>query len=105
VTTEIGPRATVAHQCIVHGAVLEAEALVGNGCVILDGARIGAGSMVAAFSLVSPGTEIPPGMLAAGSPAVVKKPIAGTAAEFWVQANPVYYPELAKRHIAGIKPI
>ena len=105
VTTEIGARATVAHQCIVHGAVLEEEALVGNGCVILDGARIGAGSMVAAFSLVSPGTVIPPGVLAAGSPAVVKKPIAGTAAEFWVQANPVYYPELAKRHIAGIKQI
>jgi carbonic anhydrase/acetyltransferase-like protein (isoleucine patch superfamily) len=105
VTTEIGRGATVAHQCIVHGAVLEEEALVGNGCVILDGARIGAGSMVAAFSLVSPGTGIPPGVLAAGSPAVVKKPIAGTAAEFWVQANPVYYPELAKRHIAGIRPI
>ena len=105
VTTEIGARATVAHQCVVHGAVLEEEALVGNGCVVLDGARIGAGSMVAAFSLVSPGTVIPPGVLAAGSPAVVKKPIAGTAAEFWVQANPVYYPELAKRHIAGIKPI
>ena len=105
VTTEIGPRATVAHQCIVHGAVLEEEALVGNGCVVLDGARIGAGSMVAAFSLVSPGTVIPAGVLAAGAPAVVKKPIAGTAAEFWVQANPVYYPELAKRHIAGIKPL
>jgi carbonic anhydrase/acetyltransferase-like protein (isoleucine patch superfamily) len=105
VTTEIGARATVAHQCIVHGAVLEEEALVGNGCVVLDGARIGAGSMVAAFSLVSPGTVIPPGVLAAGSPAVVKKPIAGTPAEFWVQANPVYYPELAKRHIAGIKPL
>jgi carbonic anhydrase/acetyltransferase-like protein (isoleucine patch superfamily) len=105
VTTEIGRGATVAHQCVVHGAVLEDEALVGNGCVILDGARIGAGSMVAAFSLVSAGTVIPPGVLAAGSPAVVRKPIAGTAAEFWVQANPVYYPELAKRHIAGIKAI
>ena len=103
VTTEICRGATVAHQCIVHGAVLEQEALVGNGCVILDGARIGAGSMVAAFSLVSPGTEIPAGMLAAGSPAVVKKPIAGTAAEFWVQANPVYYPELAQRHVKGIR--
>ena len=42
VTTEIGVGATVAHQCIVHGAVLEEEALVGNGCVVLDGARIGA---------------------------------------------------------------
>jgi carbonic anhydrase/acetyltransferase-like protein (isoleucine patch superfamily) len=105
VTTEIGEGATVAHQCVVHGAVLEEKALVGNGCVILDGARIGAGSMVAAFSFVSPGTVIPPGVLAAGAPAKVKKPIAGTGAEFWVQMNPIYYPELAKRHIAGIRRI
>ena len=105
VTTEIGARATVAHLCMIHGAVLEEEALVGNGCVVLDGARIGARSMVAAMSLVQPGTQIPPGVLAAGVPAQVKKELAGTQAEFWVKMNPVYYPELAKRHIAGIKPI
>jgi carbonic anhydrase/acetyltransferase-like protein (isoleucine patch superfamily) len=105
VTTEIGPGATVAHQCMIHGAVLEEEALVGNGCVVLDGARIGARSMVAAMSLVQPGVQIPPGVLAAGVPAQVRKELAGTAAEFWVKMNPVYYPELAKRHIAGIKPI
>jgi carbonic anhydrase/acetyltransferase-like protein (isoleucine patch superfamily) len=105
VTTEIGARATVAHQCMVHGAVLEEEALVGNGCVILDGARIGARSMIAAMSLVQPGVQIPPGMLAAGVPAQVKKPIAGTQAEFWVTMNPTYYPELAQRHIRGIRPV
>jgi carbonic anhydrase/acetyltransferase-like protein (isoleucine patch superfamily) len=105
VTTEIGPRATVAHQCMIHGAVLEEEALVGNGCVVLDGARIGARSMVAAMSLVQPGVQIPPGVLAAGVPAQVRKELAGTPAEFWVKMNPVYYPELAKRHIAGIKPL
>jgi carbonic anhydrase/acetyltransferase-like protein (isoleucine patch superfamily) len=103
VTTEIGRGATVAHQCMVHGAVLEDEALVGNGCVILDGARIGAGSMIAAMSLVQPGVQIPPGVLAAGVPAQVKKPIAGTAAEFWVTMNPTYYPQLAQRHIRGIR--
>jgi carbonic anhydrase/acetyltransferase-like protein (isoleucine patch superfamily) len=105
VTTEIGARATVAHLCMIHGAVLEEEALVGNGCVVLDGARIGARSMVAAMSLVQPGKQIPPGMLAAGVPAEVKKEIAGTQAEFWVRMNPVYYPELAQRHLAGIIPI
>ncbi|SHF52819.1 Carbonic anhydrase or acetyltransferase, isoleucine patch superfamily [Jatrophihabitans endophyticus] len=103
VTTEIGARATVAHLCMIHGAVLEEEALVGNGCVVLDGARIGARSMVAAMSLVQPGTEIPPGVLAAGVPATVRKEIAGTPAEFWVQVNPTYYPELAQRHRAGIR--
>jgi carbonic anhydrase/acetyltransferase-like protein (isoleucine patch superfamily) len=105
VTTEIGVGATVAHQCMVHGAVLEAEALVGNGCVVLDGARIGAGSLVAAMSLVQPGVQIPPGVLAAGVPAVVKKPIAGTPAEMWVKLNPTYYPALAQKHIAGIRAV
>jgi carbonic anhydrase/acetyltransferase-like protein (isoleucine patch superfamily) len=105
VTTEIGVGATVAHQCIVHGAVLEDEALVGNGCVVLDGARIGAGSLVAALSLVQPGVQIPPGVLAAGVPAQVKKPIAGTPAEMWVKLNPTYYPALAQKHIAGLKPV
>jgi carbonic anhydrase/acetyltransferase-like protein (isoleucine patch superfamily) len=105
VTTEIGVGATVAHQCIVHGAVVEDEALVANGCVVLDGARIGAGSLVAALSLVPTGMQIPPGMLVAGVPAVVKRPISGTPAEVWVKLNPTYYPALAARHRAGIRPI
>ena len=105
VTTEIGAGATVAHQCVVHGAVLEDEALVGNGCVVLDGARIGAGSLIAALSLVSAGMQVPPGMFVAGVPAVVKRPLAGTAAEAWVRLNPTYYPALAQRHLSGIRPL
>lgn len=102
---EVGPGATVAHCCVVHGAVLEEKALVGNSSTVLDGARIGAGSMVAAGSLVTPGTTIPPGVLAAGSPAQVRKPIEGTSAQFWVDANPPYYAELAQRHLAGVSPV
>ena len=105
VTTEIGPGATVAHQCVVHGAVLEEESLVANGCTVLDGARIGARSLVAAHSLVASGAVIPPGVLAAGTPAVVKRELAGTPAEMWVKVNPTYYPELAQRHYAGIAPV
>jgi carbonic anhydrase/acetyltransferase-like protein (isoleucine patch superfamily) len=105
VTTEIGERATVAHLCMVHGAVLEEEALVGNGCVVLDGARIGARSMVAAMSLVPAGMQVPPGVLVAGVPAQVKRPIAGTAAEDWVKLNPIYYPELGRRHREGTRRI
>lgn len=101
---EIGAGATVAHLCVVHGAVLADRALLGNSSTILDDARLGAGSMVAAGSLVSPGTDIPEGVLAAGAPAQVKKPIEGTAAQFWVDANPPYYAELAQRHRTGITP-
>ena len=101
---DIGAGATVAHSCIVHGAVLEEKALLGNASTMLDGSRLGAGSMVAAGSLVSPETQIPSGVLAVGTPAQVKKPIEGTMAQFWVDGNPPYYAELAKRHLEGVSP-
>jgi len=41
-------------------------------------------------------------MLAAGSPAVVKRSIEGSPAQFWVDANPAAYAELAVRHLNGL---
>ncbi len=102
---EIGPGATVGHTCVIHGATLGEEALVGNGATVLDGARIGARAMIGAAALVTPGTEVPDGMLALGAPAKVKGPLAGTPAEFWVRANPSGYQALAQRHRAGVKPV
>jgi carbonic anhydrase/acetyltransferase-like protein (isoleucine patch superfamily) len=103
--TEVGPGATVAHLCVIHGAVLEEECLVANGVVVLDGARIGAGALVAAGSLVAAGANIPAGFLAAGSPAQVKRPVAGSPAEMWVRINPEGYRELARRHRQGAVPL
>ena len=100
--TEVGEGATVAHNCVVHGAVLGAECLVANGAIVLDGARIGAGSLIAAGAVVPSGMEIPEGVLAAGVPAQVKRPIAGTPSEFWIKTNPSAYAELAQRHRRGI---
>ena len=40
--TEIGPGATVAHLCCVHGATIGEEALIANGTTVLDGAKVGA---------------------------------------------------------------
>jgi carbonic anhydrase/acetyltransferase-like protein (isoleucine patch superfamily) len=100
--TEVGVGATVAHLCVVHGAVLGEECLIANGATVLDGAQIGARSLVAAHSLVPTGAVIPEGVLAAGSPAEVKRSIAGTPAEMWVTMNPPVYAELAQRHKAGV---
>ncbi|SRR5581483_4300777 len=99
---EIGPGVTVAHACVVHAAVLEEECLVGNGAVVLDGARIGARALVAAGAVVPAGMAIPGGVLAAGVPAVVKGPLAGTDAERWVRVNPTAYQALARRHRAAV---
>lgn len=102
--TEIGEGATVAHNCVVHGAVLGAECLIANGAIVLDGAKVGAGSLVAAGAVVPANAEIPDGVLAAGVPAQVKREIAGTPSEFWVKTNPQAYRELAQRHRAGVAP-
>ena len=51
---------------------------------------------------VSAGAKFPDGMLLAGPPAEIKRVVAGSGAEMWVQANPHAYAELAQRHSAGI---
>jgi carbonic anhydrase/acetyltransferase-like protein (isoleucine patch superfamily) len=102
-TTDVGRGATVAHNCVVHGATLGDECLIANGCVVLDGATIGPGCLVAAGSVVAAGASFPRGMLIAGAPAVIKRPVQGTGAELWVTANPSAYAELAQRHKVGIE--
>jgi len=87
-STEIGPGATVAHLCVVHGATIGEEALIANGATVLDGARIGARAMVAAGAVVTGGMQIPDETLAIGIPAKVKGPLAGTPAEFLGEDEP-----------------
>jgi carbonic anhydrase/acetyltransferase-like protein (isoleucine patch superfamily) len=101
--TEIGPGATVAHLCVVHSAMLGEECLVANGATVLDGARVGARALVAAHSLVAAGQFVPEGFLVAGAPAEVKRPVEGSPAEMWVRMNPPAYAELAQRHLRGVK--
>ena len=102
-TTDVGPGATIGHNCVVHGAILEEECLVANGAIVLDGATVGSRALVAANSVVAAGTKIPAGMLAAGAPAVVKRPVEGSGGQMWVDLNPSAYAELAQRHRLGIR--
>ena len=61
-------RVSLGHRATVHGAHVEAGALIGIGAVVLGRARIGAGSLVAAGTVVRPGQQVPPGVLVAGVP-------------------------------------
>jgi carbonic anhydrase/acetyltransferase-like protein (isoleucine patch superfamily) len=102
--TEVGEGATVGHLCVVHGAVIGFEALVGNGATVLDGASVGRHALIAAGATVPPGMVVPDGMLAAGVPARVVREVSGHASD-WVQTNPSAYRELARRHAAGARPV
>ena len=102
--TEVGEGATVGHLCVVHGAVIGAEALVGNGATVLDGVVVGPRALVAAGATVPPGTIVPAGTLAAGVPARILGEISGGAKQ-WVETNPEVYRELARRHAASVRPV
>ena len=101
--TEVGEGATVGHLCVVHGAVIGAEALVGNGSTVLDGAVVGRRALVAAGCTVPPGMIIPDGMLAVGVPARIVGEVTGGAKQ-WVDTNPAVYRDLARRHAASVQP-
>jgi carbonic anhydrase/acetyltransferase-like protein (isoleucine patch superfamily) len=102
--TEVGEGATIGHLCVVHGCVIGAEALVGNGATVLDAAVVGSRSLIAAGATVPPGLVVPDGMIAVGVPARVAGEVMGRAEE-WVDTNPEVYRALARRHAAGVRPV
>ena len=69
----VGELCTVGHNATVHGCVLEDAVLIGIGATVLNNARIGTGSIVAAGALVPEHTVIPPRSLVAGVPARIKR--------------------------------
>src|SRR4051794_41271401 len=102
--TEVGPGATIGHVCVVHGAVIGAEALIGNGSTVQDGARIGARTLIGAGSLVPPNAVIPDEAMALRAPANARGPLTPGASP-WVGRNPSSYQDLARRHADGIREV
>lgn len=71
----IGSDVTVGHGAIVHACTVGDGSLVGMGAIVLDGAVVGKECLVAAGSLVKMRDTIPDGVLVAGSPAKVVRPL------------------------------
>ncbi|MDM7915992.1 MAG: gamma carbonic anhydrase family protein [Candidatus Eisenbacteria bacterium] len=71
----LGAWVTVGHAVVLHGCTVEDGALIGIGSRLLDGVVVGQESWIGAGSLVTPGTKIPEGVLAFGSPARVVRPL------------------------------
>ena len=65
---QLGDEVTIGHGVILHGCTIESRVLIGMGSILLNGAKIGAGSIIAAGTLVPEGTVVPPGSLFMGHP-------------------------------------
>src|SRR3954452_11502737 len=77
--TVVGENVIVGHAAMLEGCEIGDGAVVGMGAIVLQRARLGARSMLAAGAVLSERREIGPGMLAAGVPAVEKKELSGSA--------------------------
>jgi carbonic anhydrase/acetyltransferase-like protein (isoleucine patch superfamily) len=96
--TNIGADVTVGHGALLEGCDVEDGAVIGMNAVVLERARVGARSMLAAGSTVLARTEIPANTLAAGVPAIVKKPVSG-AVQRWIDSSAKHYVDMARRYM------
>ncbi|QYM79624.1 gamma carbonic anhydrase family protein [Horticoccus luteus] len=95
----IGAWSTIGHAAIIHACTIGDECLIGMGATVLDGARIGARSIVGANSLVPQRFECPPGSMVYGSPAKVVRALSEDeqrGLRRWAEK----YIEVAKAHAA-----
>lgn len=101
VACRLGDRVTIGHGAIVHGAIVEDDVLIGMRAVVLNHARIGTGSFVAAGSLVPEDMDVPPGWLVWGSPAKLIRPVDENLAERIREAAD-HYREITRNLVEGI---
>ena len=89
---------TVGHCGILEDCRIARGALVGSNAVVLNGAHVGEQSLVAAGSVVAANAKVPPRVVVAGSPAVVKKQLEGPAMG-WVEHPGPEYVDLSRSYL------
>jgi len=82
---EIGDDVTIGHNVVIHGARIEARALIGIGSVLLDHAVVGSNTIVAAGSVVLERTVLEPNSLYAGVPVKRIKTVDPTRLESMIE--------------------
>ena len=91
---------TIGHGAIMEGPLIRRGAIIGMNVTILENVEIGEEALIAAGSVVVPHTKIPPRVLAAGSPAMVKKEISGAALN-WIKMGASTYVNLSRSYMGG----
>ncbi len=96
--TIVGEGVTIGHGAALEGCTVERGAVIGMNSVLLHHAVVGSESVVAAGSVVTDNTRIPPRTLAAGAPCRVRKEVSGASAE-WIARAAVAYVGLSRRYL------
>ncbi|MFT4646887.1 MAG: carbonic anhydrase/acetyltransferase-like protein (isoleucine patch superfamily) [Planctomycetota bacterium] len=75
VPNEIGSGVTVGHRCVLHGAKIGDNCLIGMGAILLGGCEIGAESLIGAGAVVKENMIVPPRSLVVGIPGRIVRSI------------------------------
>ena len=89
----------IGHGAILHGCVVQKNALVGMNAVVNDNAVVGESAIVAAMAFVKAGMVVPPRTLVAGIPAKVVRTLTDQELA-WKTEGTQSYRELARRSLA-----
>jgi carbonic anhydrase/acetyltransferase-like protein (isoleucine patch superfamily) len=99
----IGDRVGIGHRAIIHGSIIEHDSLIGMGAILLNGVRVGTGSIVAAGAVCKEGMQIPANSMVMGVPGRIVR--ATTAAERErIRDTVASYVRLQAEHAAGKHP-
>jgi len=95
--TIVGTEVTIAHGVTLHGCTVGDRCLIGIGAIVLDGVELGEDCMIGAGALVTPGTRVPAGHLALGSPARIVRPLTDSELER-IRSSAANYVGYAERY-------
>ncbi|HUZ90072.1 MAG TPA: gamma carbonic anhydrase family protein [Candidatus Acidoferrales bacterium] len=101
--TVVGAGVTIGHGAKIEGCVVGDGSTVGTGAIMLQRSRLGSGSVLAAGAVLMEGHEVPSGTLAAGVPALPKKPLSGSSAR-WAREPALRYQANRSRYLKGLRP-
>ncbi len=98
--TVIGRNVSLGHLCMVHGATIHDDVIIGINSVLFNRSEIGAGSIVGVNAYVREGMKVPPGSLVIGTPAKIMRSGDASLLEA-IRDNAKTYHMLRDRHKAG----
>ncbi len=99
--TVVGENGHIGHGAVLHGCRVGRNALIGMNAVIMDNAVIGEASIIAASAFVKASEVVPDGVLVAGVPAKVIRPLSDEEMA-WKAEGTKTYQDLTRRCLASM---
>ena len=95
--TLIGSGVTIGHNSIIHACIIEDNAFIGMGTIIMDLARVESYGMLAAGAVLTPGKIIKSGQIWVGNPAKYFRNLTDAEKDY-IKTSAQNYIELAREY-------